>query len=151
MHPAARNGSTCALPRGLPLRLTANATGTGQCAECHAEKEDHELAKTVEMAFLCKKCKKAFRKDMTAFEESDEYCPHCDNHFVRRAESKELPRSDPDYTERSNRSWTPRPRRRCCRLRETTRGWTRGALRLSSRLTSLGRGADRPRILSPSG
>ncbi|KIM40400.1 hypothetical protein M413DRAFT_446581 [Hebeloma cylindrosporum] len=34
------------------------------------------------MAFLCKKCKKAFRKDMTAYEESDEYCPHCDNHYV---------------------------------------------------------------------
>ena len=34
------------------------------------------------MAFLCKKCKKAFRKDMEVFEESDEYCPHCDNHFV---------------------------------------------------------------------
>ncbi|SCZ96116.1 BZ3500_MvSof-1268-A1-R1_Chr8-1g10016 [Microbotryum saponariae] len=52
------------------------------CAECHAEKEDHDLTKTTEMAFLCKKCKKAFRKDMTKFEESDEYCPHCDNHFV---------------------------------------------------------------------
>ena len=34
------------------------------------------------MAFLCKKCKKAFRKDMTEYEESDEYCPHCDNHYV---------------------------------------------------------------------
>lgn len=34
------------------------------------------------MAFLCKKCKKAFRKDMSAYEESDEYCPHCDNHYV---------------------------------------------------------------------
>ena len=31
---------------------------------------------------MCKKCKKAFRKDMTAYEESDEYCPHCDNHYV---------------------------------------------------------------------
>ena len=36
----------------------------------------------MEMAFICKKCKKAFRKDMTAYEESDEYCPHCDNHYV---------------------------------------------------------------------
>ena len=34
------------------------------------------------MTFLCKKCKKAFRKDMTVYEESDEYCPHCDNHYV---------------------------------------------------------------------
>jgi len=52
------------------------------CAECHAEAEDHRLAKTNEMAFICKKCKKAFRKDMTAYEESDEFCPHCDNHYV---------------------------------------------------------------------
>jgi hypothetical protein len=37
----------------------------------------------MEMTFLCKKCKKAFRKDMTTYEESDEYCPHCDNHYVR--------------------------------------------------------------------
>ena len=34
------------------------------------------------MTFICKKCKKAFRKDVTEFDESDEYCPHCDNHFV---------------------------------------------------------------------
>jgi Zn finger protein HypA/HybF involved in hydrogenase expression len=34
------------------------------------------------MTFICKKCKKAFRKDMTVYEESDEYCPHCDNHYV---------------------------------------------------------------------
>ena len=34
------------------------------------------------MVFLCKKCKKAFRKDMSEYEESDEYCPHCDNHYV---------------------------------------------------------------------
>lgn len=40
------------------------------------------------MAFLCKKCKKAFRKDMTVFEDSDEYCPHCDNHFVRPASDR---------------------------------------------------------------
>lgn len=32
---------------------------------------------------MCKKCKKAFRKDMANYEESDEYCPHCDNHYVR--------------------------------------------------------------------
>jgi len=32
---------------------------------------------------MCKKCKRAFRKDVTdrEFEESDEYCPHCDNHY----------------------------------------------------------------------
>jgi acetyl-CoA carboxylase beta subunit len=37
---------------------------------------------TFEMVFACKKCKKCFRKDAQEFEESDEYCPHCDNHFV---------------------------------------------------------------------
>jgi len=56
----------------------------------------------MEMAFLCKKvsngggtdtskadgqCKKAFRKDMTAYEEADEYCPHCDNQYVSRRPS----------------------------------------------------------------
>lgn len=34
------------------------------------------------MVFACKKCKKCFRKDAQEFEEADEYCPHCDNHFV---------------------------------------------------------------------
>ncbi|KAJ7043403.1 hypothetical protein C8F04DRAFT_1072050 [Mycena alexandri] len=52
------------------------------CAECHAEAQTHGLAKTAEMTFMCKKCKKAFRKDMSVYEESDEYCPHCDNHYV---------------------------------------------------------------------
>ena len=52
------------------------------CAECHAEAQDHRLQKTAEMAFACKKCKKVFRKDMSNYEESDEYCPHCDNHYV---------------------------------------------------------------------
>ncbi|KAL4068739.1 hypothetical protein V8B97DRAFT_2024667 [Scleroderma yunnanense] len=52
------------------------------CAECHAETQDHQLKKTTEMVFACKKCKKAFRKDMSNYEESDEYCPHCDNHYV---------------------------------------------------------------------
>lgn len=53
------------------------------CSECHAETQDHTLARTGEMAFACKKCKKAFRKDMANYDESDEYCPHCDNHYVR--------------------------------------------------------------------
>ncbi len=37
------------------------------------------------MTFACKKCKKAFRKEASEFEESDEYCPHCDNHYVLEA------------------------------------------------------------------
>ncbi|KAI5995348.1 hypothetical protein F5J12DRAFT_856297 [Pisolithus orientalis] len=55
------------------------------CAECHEETQDHRLKRTMEMVFICKKCKKAFRKDMSNYEESDEYCPHCDNHYVSRA------------------------------------------------------------------
>jgi len=57
------------------------------CAECHAERQDHRLKKTTEMAFACKKCKKAFRKDMSNYDESDEYCPHCDNHYVIEAKT----------------------------------------------------------------
>ncbi|KAI0264256.1 CHY zinc finger-domain-containing protein [Gloeopeniophorella convolvens] len=52
------------------------------CPECHAETQTHPLKRTLEMIFICKKCKKAFRKDMSVYEESDEYCPHCDNHYV---------------------------------------------------------------------
>jgi hypothetical protein len=40
---------------------------------------------------VCKKCKKAFRKDVADMEtpdEADEYCPHCDNHFLREAVTK---------------------------------------------------------------
>lgn len=36
---------------------------------------------------LCRQCKKAFRKDINQYEESDEYCPHCDNHYVGRLSS----------------------------------------------------------------
>ncbi|KAG2219545.1 hypothetical protein INT45_013204 [Circinella minor] len=55
------------------------------CSECHAEVSDHPLRRTDEMVFACKKCKKAFRKDMRDYEEEDEYCPHCDNHYVLEA------------------------------------------------------------------
>jgi NAD-dependent SIR2 family protein deacetylase len=44
------------------------------------------------MTMICKKCKKAFRKDvadMEAPDEADEYCPHCDNHFLREAVTRE--------------------------------------------------------------
>jgi len=52
------------------------------CAECHHEVADHPLQQSFDMTFACKKCKKCFRKNAQEFEESDEYCPHCDNHFV---------------------------------------------------------------------
>ncbi|KAK5667605.1 hypothetical protein BDV3_002421 [Batrachochytrium dendrobatidis] len=38
--------------------------------------------KIVEMVFACKKCKKTFRKDLAEFDDQDEYCPHCDNHYI---------------------------------------------------------------------
>ncbi|KAJ1744564.1 hypothetical protein LPJ77_006370 [Coemansia sp. RSA 2523] len=57
------------------------------CPECHAEATDHELRKTNEMIFLCKKCKKAFRKDVNDYEDEDEFCPHCDNHYVVEAKT----------------------------------------------------------------
>jgi len=55
------------------------------CAECHYEQEDHPLLQRYELVFACKKCKKCFRKDAQEFEDSDEYCPHCDNHCVLEA------------------------------------------------------------------
>ncbi|ORY69473.1 zinc finger protein [Pseudomassariella vexata] len=55
------------------------------CAECHHESESHPLLPSIEMTFACKKCRKCFRKDAQEFEEADEYCPHCDNHFVLEA------------------------------------------------------------------
>lgn len=62
------------------------------CAECHAEVSDHPLLKSNVMTMICKKCKKAFRKDVADMEspdEADEYCPHCDNHFLREAVTKD--------------------------------------------------------------
>jgi hypothetical protein len=78
------------------LACLQSSKKTTKCAECHQEKEEHDLAKATEMTFVCKKCKsepprvplvtrngcslgcpsEAFRKDMDIFEESDEYCPH---------------------------------------------------------------------------
>ncbi|KAJ0321058.1 hypothetical protein COL5a_009386 [Colletotrichum fioriniae] len=57
------------------------------CAECHHEQEKHPLLQSIEMVFACKKCKKCFRKDAQEFEDADEYCPHCDNHFVIEAKT----------------------------------------------------------------
>jgi hypothetical protein len=61
------------------------------------------------MAFICKKCKKAFRKDMTVYEESDEYCPHCDNHYVCPARQMvTLLHADIYFLARSSRQRRPR-------------------------------------------
>ncbi|PHH72561.1 hypothetical protein CDD80_4461 [Ophiocordyceps camponoti-rufipedis] len=79
----------CDLPaQPAPQRSLDADVGASQgrkwfdCAECHKEQESHPLLQSPEMTFACKKCKKCFRKDAHEFEESDEYCPHCDNHFV---------------------------------------------------------------------
>lgn len=37
------------------------------------------------MALICRKCKKAFRLDVTEFDEAKEFCPYCDNHFYKDA------------------------------------------------------------------
>ena len=57
------------------------------CPECHEETQDHELMKSMEFVFACKKCKKVFRKDVGEFEEADENCPRCDNHFIIEAKT----------------------------------------------------------------
>eukprot|EP01028_Stygiella_incarcerata_P014518 TRINITY_DN976_c0_g1_i1.p1 TRINITY_DN976_c0_g1~~TRINITY_DN976_c0_g1_i1.p1 ORF type:complete len:107 (-),score=10.25 TRINITY_DN976_c0_g1_i1:122-442(-) len=50
------------------------------CAQCHEELTDHPLLRTTELTMMCKKCKKAFRKDLLEFDpETDIYCPYCDN------------------------------------------------------------------------
>ncbi|KAI3647725.1 hypothetical protein MP228_007946 [Amoeboaphelidium protococcarum] len=62
------------------------------CPECHMERESHPLIKSSEIVLACKKCKKVFRKDVVELEEqddSDEYCPHCDNHYVLEAKIPE--------------------------------------------------------------
>ena len=41
------------------------------------------------MVFACKKCKKVFRKNIEEFEEADEFCPGCDNHFMIEAKTPE--------------------------------------------------------------
>ena len=41
------------------------------------------------MTLACKKCKKVFRKDLGEMEEADEFCPHCDNHYVIEAKTPE--------------------------------------------------------------
>lgn len=36
----------------------------------------------MEITLVCKSCKKAFRKDLTDFDETDSFCPYCDNEYV---------------------------------------------------------------------
>ena len=57
------------------------------CVECHSEEQTHKLARSGEMCFGCKKCRKTFRKLISDFDEADEYCPHCDNHYIIEAKT----------------------------------------------------------------
>ena len=59
------------------------------CPLCHDAAEEHGWKLDKEVVFACKACEKAFRKDIQQFEESDEFCPHCANHFVVEAETPE--------------------------------------------------------------
>ena len=82
---------------------------------------------------MCKKCKKAFRKDMTNYEESDEYCPHCDNHYV-----SSVCRfwSQREANVRGTRSLKRRHRKQSWAWKETTLESTLGEYMLSSHLRS---------------
>jgi|TARA_B110000208_G_scaffold77141_1_gene98837 uncharacterized CHY-type Zn-finger protein len=48
----------------------------------HNEMQGHPFQRSLVLSLFCKKCKAFFRKDLTAFTEDDEFCPHCDNQFV---------------------------------------------------------------------
>merc|ERR1712226_259619 len=50
------------------------------CPLCHDETQDHELERSLEMVF-----RKEVNED---FEEADEYCPNCDNHYIIEAKTK---------------------------------------------------------------
>lgn len=83
MPAAANTSSTPKSPSARPaVRTHAAATPTASrptdrrpgkkwfdCAQCHHETADHPLMQSFEMVFVCKKCKKAFRKDSREFED----------------------------------------------------------------------------------
>ncbi|KAH0577235.1 CHY zinc finger domain-containing protein [Spironucleus salmonicida] len=62
------------------------------CAQCHAETQDHPIEKSPELVLICKKCKKTFRIDFRdGFDqEADGFCPRCDNQwFIEAADGRE--------------------------------------------------------------
>ncbi|KAH8591464.1 hypothetical protein B0O99DRAFT_690552 [Bisporella sp. PMI_857] len=63
-----------------------------ECADCHRDTQDHPILKKDEIILMCKKCKpnRAFRKDASNFDESDEYCPYCDNHYVKEIKEPKM-------------------------------------------------------------
>ncbi|GAD92075.1 conserved hypothetical protein [Paecilomyces variotii No. 5] len=99
--------SICDLP--LLVHACYPAGGEKRVPRGEIKKKREEkpyLTVSDQQTFACKKCKKCFRKDASEFEEryvvvkehilavavsdkinSDEYCPHCDNHFVLEAKT----------------------------------------------------------------
>ena len=62
------------------------------CPKCFEEinKRYPDLSRQGTVVVMaCKLCRKCFRKDLTQFEEADEYCPHCNNHYVVEAVTPE--------------------------------------------------------------
>ncbi|CAL6003368.1 CHY_zinc finger domain-containing protein [Hexamita inflata] len=58
------------------------------CAECHAEEQDHDIQKDQDLILICKKCKKVFKVNIRDFDpEADGFCPRCDNHWFVEAEN----------------------------------------------------------------
>ena len=70
-----------------------------------------------DMTFACKKCKKCFRKDAQEFDDSDEYCPHCDNHFVIAAKTPKAALSIESEDVRVNNKMLKDDRTRAQKLR----------------------------------
>lgn len=57
------------------------------CSECHFELSDHAITAAPELAFVCKRCRGSFRKDLTKFGPKDDSCPHCGLLLVVPAET----------------------------------------------------------------
>ena len=69
--------------------LCYEARFPGRRFEPFPQTEDPNPADAAVVTMACKACKKVFKKDMSHFEEADEYCPRCGNHFVLTAELPE--------------------------------------------------------------
>ena len=64
------------------------------CPKCHEETQDHTMQGSHILIMMCLKCRRCFRKDVknNEIDEADEFCPHCDNHYVLDADVPEEPR-----------------------------------------------------------
>jgi hypothetical protein len=82
------HGTDISVRNAMPKRRTTRYARRSRWHSCarrcvqagvlyKTESEAHKLQSSADA-----QCKKAFRKDMTTYEEADEFCPHCDNHYV---------------------------------------------------------------------